>query len=208
MSHSSLGGIVWSLRLGNVDNCTRHAANHDHAAGRLALHQVLGDFAGPQIGTVHVDAPEFLNAVVWVFDRVEVFGEAGGGYEVVDFAVCCEDLVHGRVDGFGFGDVAVVSGDFGDFSGAWVLLAEGFHQEVGLLFAFFLWIGVLVVEGRVWEVLLTVKIDNGDVCSADDKCLAHDQSKTSSSACDNTASSWEVVRWRFGVEMGKAYPPS
>lgn len=32
VSHSGLGGVVWSLGLGNVNNGTRHAANHDNAA--------------------------------------------------------------------------------------------------------------------------------------------------------------------------------
>lgn len=66
VSHSGLGGIVRSLGLRNVDNGTRHTANHDNATGGFTIHKVLGNSRGPQVSTIHVDTPELLDAVMWV----------------------------------------------------------------------------------------------------------------------------------------------
>lgn len=65
-----------------------------------------------QVCAIYIDAPELADAVDGVVDCFEVFGEAGWGYEVVDFAVLLDDFGDGCVDGFGGGDVGVVGGDF------------------------------------------------------------------------------------------------
>lgn len=129
VADTSLGGIVgtvellafqfllWvfcflkgNLRLGlrDVDNGARHAANHDHAAVALALHEVAGDRGGKQVCAVDVDGPQLAHAVDGVVDGLEVLGEAGRGDEVVDLAVGGEDLGDATVDRVGVGDVGVV----------------------------------------------------------------------------------------------------
>jgi hypothetical protein len=114
MADRSLRRVVWGLRLGNIDDSTRHATNHDNAPGRLPLHEVLGHSYSIQVGTVDVDPPEFLYAVMRVGDGVVVLGEASGRDEVVDLAVRLEDLGEGLVDGSWARDVAEVCRDFGD----------------------------------------------------------------------------------------------
>ena len=102
------------LRLRHVDNGSGHAANHDHAARLLAAHEVTGNGGSEKIGSVDVDGPELAHAVDRVVDGLEVLGEARRGDEVVDLAVGLDDLGNAGLDGFGVGDIAVVSGDFGD----------------------------------------------------------------------------------------------
>lgn len=77
MSHGSLGSVIRRLRLRHVDDAPGHGADHDDAAGCLALHQVLGYACGEEICAVHVNAPELLHPVERVADCVEVFGEPG-----------------------------------------------------------------------------------------------------------------------------------
>jgi hypothetical protein len=64
--HGGLCCIVWSLRLRNVHNGARHAANHDDATRCLAIHQMFGDSDRVEVSAIHVDTPQFLDAVVWV----------------------------------------------------------------------------------------------------------------------------------------------
>ena len=109
---SSLCCIVWGLRLGHVDDGTRHAANHDHAAWGLALHEVLGDSNCVQIGAVDIDAPELLNAVVRVRDCIVVLGESSRGDEIVHLAMSFEDFCERLVDRVRARDIAIVRGDF------------------------------------------------------------------------------------------------
>jgi hypothetical protein len=133
-----LGGVVRSLRLWDVDDGTAHGTDHDDAARRLALHQVLGDTDSEEPGTVNVDTPQLLHTVVWVIDGREVLGEAGGGDQVVDLAVLRDDLVKRRGYGLGLRDVGIVCGDLGYIPRAWVFPLELLDQGLGLLLAFVL----------------------------------------------------------------------
>jgi len=101
MSDGSLCGVVWCLRLRHVDDGARHATDHYYAAGALALHEVLGDADREQVGAVHVNTPELLDAVVGVVDGVEVLGEASRCDEVVDLAVLADDIGNRSIDGVG-----------------------------------------------------------------------------------------------------------
>lgn len=113
MAHGSLGSVVRRLGLGHVDNGAGHAADHDNAAGSLALHQVLGDAGGEEVCAVDVDTPELLHAVERVRDGVEVLREAGRGDEIVDFAVLGKHFRDGGVDGVGARNVGIVCGHIG-----------------------------------------------------------------------------------------------
>lgn len=105
------------MRLRHVDNGPGHAANEDHAAGALPLHEVAGDGRGKQVCAVDVDAPELAHAVNGVVDGLKVFGEAGRGDEMVNLAMLLDDLGNAGVDGGGVGHVSVVSGDSGNAGG-------------------------------------------------------------------------------------------
>lgn len=98
MPDSSFCCIVWSLRLRHIDDGTRHAANHDHAAVGLALHEVLGYSNCVQIGAVDIDTPKLLNAVVGVRDRIVVLGKSSRGDEIVNLAMSFEDFRERFVD--------------------------------------------------------------------------------------------------------------
>lgn len=98
MTDGSLGRVVGCLRLGNVDNRTGHAANEDHAAWSLALHQVASNGGREKVGTVNVDTPQFLDTVIWVGDGVVVLGEASRGHQVVNAAVVADNSCNGGVD--------------------------------------------------------------------------------------------------------------
>jgi len=113
MSDSSLGSIVWRLRLRHVDDRTGHRSDHDDAALGLALHQMPRKSGCAQVGAVDVDAPQFLNAVEGVTDCVEVLRESGGRHHAVDFAMLFDDGCHRAIDGIGGGDVAGVGCDAG-----------------------------------------------------------------------------------------------
>ena len=99
MSDCSLSRIVGSLRLRHIDNGSGHATDHDDAARYLPLHEVLRDCHRVQVGTVNVDSPKLLYAVMGVGDGVVVLGEASRRDEVVDLTVRLEDLGEGLVDG-------------------------------------------------------------------------------------------------------------
>ena len=60
LTHSGLGGVVRSLRLGHVDDSTRHATNHDNAARNLALHEVFGNPSREKVCSINVNAPKLL----------------------------------------------------------------------------------------------------------------------------------------------------
>jgi len=117
MTDRSLGRVVWSLWLRHVDNGTRHTANHDHAALGLPLHEMLGHADGEKVGAVNIDAPQLLDAVVWVADCVKVLGEASRSDEVIDLAVIADDLLDDLVDRFRIRDIGVVSCDLWDATG-------------------------------------------------------------------------------------------
>lgn len=89
------------MGLGNVDNGTAHTSDEDHAAGGLALHQVLGDSDGEEIGTVNVDAPQLAHAVDRVVDGVVVLGETSAGDEVVDLSMRLDDIFNTALDRVG-----------------------------------------------------------------------------------------------------------
>jgi hypothetical protein len=94
MAHGRLRSIVWRLRLRHVDNGAGHATDEDDAARGLALHEVLCDARGEEVGTVDVDAPQLLHPVVGVVYGIVVFGEAGRGDEGVYFAVLFYDIFY------------------------------------------------------------------------------------------------------------------
>ena len=124
MSDGGLGRVVRSLWLWNVDNGTAHAANHDDAALGLASHQVLGDGARPDVGTVDIDTPELLHTVVRVGDGVKVFGETGRSDQVVNLAVLLDDIGENGVHRIGVGHVGIVSSDLGESVYKLVLLSK------------------------------------------------------------------------------------
>ena len=51
------------LRLLHVDDGTAHAADEDHAALCLALHEMAGDGGGKEVGAVDVDAEQLAHAL-------------------------------------------------------------------------------------------------------------------------------------------------
>lgn len=114
VSYSSLGGIVRSLRLGNIDNSTGHTTDHDNAARSLALHQMFRNASCKEVCSIHVDAPELLDTVVRVGDGVKIFGETSGSDQVVNLAVLLDDIGEDIVHRIGVGHVGVVSGDPGE----------------------------------------------------------------------------------------------
>lgn len=114
MSDSCLSGVVRSLRLWDVDNGSGHATNHDDAARYLPLHEVLRDCHRVQVGTVNIDSPELLYAVMGVGDGIVVLGEASRCNEVVDLAVLLQDLGKRLVDRRRARDVAEMCCDLGN----------------------------------------------------------------------------------------------
>ena len=64
-----------------------------------------------QICAINVDAPELSYAVERIVDCFEVLGKAGGGYEIVDFAVLRDDICKSCLDRFLRRDVCVVGCD-------------------------------------------------------------------------------------------------
>lgn len=99
MTDGCFGRIVRSLRLRNIDNCTRHATNHDNAARSLALHQVFRDGSGEKVGAIHVHTPKLLHSFEGVADGVEVLSESRRCNKLIDFAVLREDFCNGVVHG-------------------------------------------------------------------------------------------------------------
>lgn len=47
--------VYLRLGLGNIDDSPAHAANKNHAALGLALHQMAGDGGSEEVGAVNVD---------------------------------------------------------------------------------------------------------------------------------------------------------
>lgn len=103
------------LRLGlrHVDDGAAHAANEDHAALCLALHEVAGDGGGEEVGAVDVDGEQLAHAVDGVVGGVVVLGEARGRDQVVDLAVLGEDVGDAGADRVRVRHVGVVGGDLG-----------------------------------------------------------------------------------------------
>lgn len=117
VSYSSLGGVVRSLRLRDIDNSTGHTTDHDNAARRLALHQVFRNASCKKVCPIHVDTPKLLDAVVRVRDGVKVFGETGRSDQVVNLAVLLDDIGEDIVHRIGIGHVGIVSSDSGESMG-------------------------------------------------------------------------------------------
>lgn len=114
MSDSCLCCVVWCLRLGNVDNSARHAANKDHGSGCLSLHQVLSNCNCKEVCAIHVDAPKLADSLDRVVDSFEVLSESSGSDQVVDFAMVLDNLSDGGLDGLLGGNVGIVCSDLGD----------------------------------------------------------------------------------------------
>ncbi len=112
--HGCLRSIIWRLRLRYIDNCSGHTPDKDHSTRRLTLDEVLRDADGEEICAVDIDAPELADPLDGVVDGLEVLGEAGGGDEVVDFAVLGDNFCDSGFDGFLRRDVGVVGSYFGD----------------------------------------------------------------------------------------------
>lgn len=104
--HSRLG-------LRHVDDGAAHAADEDHAALCLALHEVAGDGGGEEVGAVDVDGEQLAHALDGVVGCVVVLGEARGRDQVVDLAVLREDVGDAGADRFRVRHVGVVGGDLG-----------------------------------------------------------------------------------------------
>lgn len=66
MSDSSLGCVVWSLGLRDVDDGARHTANADNTSRRVAAHEVLGSLDTEEVGAVDVDSPKLLHTFIWI----------------------------------------------------------------------------------------------------------------------------------------------
>lgn len=73
-----------------------------------------GYFAGEEVSAVNIDTPEFLHAIWWVCDGIEVLGEAGGCNKVVNFAVVFDNIGNDLLDRDVVGHVTVVGRDLGD----------------------------------------------------------------------------------------------
>ena len=114
MSDSCFGGVVWSLWLRNVDYGSRHAADHDNASRCLPLHEMLRDSDRVQVGTVDIDSPKLLYAVMRVRDGVVVLGEASRCNKVIDLAVLLQNLSKGLVDRRRTRDIAEMCCNLGD----------------------------------------------------------------------------------------------
>lgn len=84
MSNSRFCCIVWCLGLWYVDDRAGHGADEHHATRSLAFHQVASYRSSEEVGSIYVNTPELADSVNWVVDGFEVFGEAGGCYEIVD----------------------------------------------------------------------------------------------------------------------------
>lgn len=148
IKHSRLG-------LGHVDDGAAHAADEDHAALCLALHEVAGDGGGEEVGAVDVDGEQLAHALDGVVGGVVVLGEARGRNQVVDLAVLREDVGHAGADRVRVRHVGVVGGDLGGSAAGvshdgiqiaggrtdpggnsllrvWVVLLELIHEGLGL----------------------------------------------------------------------------
>lgn len=102
------------MRLGNVDNSTGHATNHDHATWGFALHEMASNRSGKEIGAVNIDSPQLAHTVNWVLDGLEVLSKAGRGNEVVNLAVLLDDFSNAGFNGFGVRNIGEVSSDVGN----------------------------------------------------------------------------------------------
>jgi len=79
MPHGRLGRIVRCLRLGHVDNMSRHGPDHHHTAPNLPFHQMLSEAGGPVVGAIEIDAHELVDPIGGVGNGIKVFGEACTG---------------------------------------------------------------------------------------------------------------------------------
>lgn len=113
MADGSLGGVVRGLGLRDVDHSTGHAANHDNAAGGLALDQMTGNASSKEVASVDIDSPALLHPLVGVLNGIKVLGETGGGDEVVNAAVLGDDVFQGLVDRVWTGDIGIVCSNLG-----------------------------------------------------------------------------------------------
>lgn len=77
MADCCLCCVVGCLGLGDIDDGPGHGSYHDHAALCVSFHQVTGNTGCEQVGTVDVDAPEFLDSIKRVGDCIEILREAG-----------------------------------------------------------------------------------------------------------------------------------
>lgn len=104
----------WHLRLGlgNVDDGTAHAADEDHAALGVALHEVAGNGRGEEVGAVDVDGEQLAHTLDGVVGGVVVLGEAGGRDQVVDLAVLRDDVGDAGADRVRIRHVGVVGRHF------------------------------------------------------------------------------------------------
>lgn len=101
------------LGLGHIHNGAAHAADEDHAALGLALHEVASDSGGKQPGAIDVDGIKLAHTVDGILGGIEVLGEAGRGYEVVNLAMLSNDVGNTGVDALLVGYIGVVSSDLG-----------------------------------------------------------------------------------------------
>ena len=112
--HCSLCSVIRRLRLWHIHDSAGHGTYQDHTALGLAVDQMPCDFAGEEVCSIHINAPQFSQAIRWVCDCVEIFGEAGGGYQVVYFAMDLDNFRNCGFDRLVVRDVAVVGCNLGD----------------------------------------------------------------------------------------------
>ncbi len=126
------------LRLWNVDNGTRHAANQDHTTRGIAVHQVLRNAGGEQVCAVDIHIPELAHALNGVVDGLEVLGEPGAGNQVVDLPVLLDHAINAALHGFGVGDICIVCRHLRNPHGTGILPSEYINKLDGLLLSLFL----------------------------------------------------------------------
>lgn len=145
------------LRLRNIDDGTRHAANKYHASGGLSLHEVLRDTGRKHVCPIYVDSPKLAHAVDWVIDGIEVLGEAGRCYQTVDLSVLAQDFGNASLNRYRVRNISAMSSYFGNSekncqymvtlgrnsrdlpARTWVFLLKSCHQLVGLQLRFFVY---------------------------------------------------------------------
>ena len=108
MANCSFRGVIRRLRLGNVDDCAGHGADHDHAAWGFTLHQVTRDSRREEVCSINIDPPELLDTVERIRDGIEVLGEARGGDQVVNLAMVLDNRLDCCIDRVRVGNVRIV----------------------------------------------------------------------------------------------------
>lgn len=114
VADGSLGDVVRSLGLRNVDDSTGHGTDENDGALGIVGHSVLSNSLGPEVGASDVDIEDSLEAVMRIVLSGDVLRETSGGDELVDLAVGGNDSCNALVHGLGLGNIASVGSDQGN----------------------------------------------------------------------------------------------